>query len=124
MGRLTCPCGNSIPTNHDNLVSYRGDLMPEVNLEKWAESELKQLKALAEAIESGKSLADFTASGSSNLVVNALLPWKISGESFSSLSRSIFQCNVCGRLLVETNRGNEFRTFLPESDDSHHILDA
>lgn len=86
--------------------------------------ELKQLKALGAAIESGQSLADFTAPGSRELVIDALLPWKISGDSFANFSRSVYQCNVCGRLLVETNRRNEFRTFLPEADDSHHILDA
>jgi hypothetical protein len=124
MGKITCRCGHLISTNHDSLESYRGDLLPEVHGDKWAEAELKQLKALVTAIESGQSLADFTAPGSSELVIDALLPWKISGDSFTNFSRSVYQCNVCGRLLVETNRSNEFRTFLPESDDSHHILDA
>jgi hypothetical protein len=124
MGRITCRCGNIIPTNHDSRASYRGDLLPEIHAEKWAEAELKQLKALVQAIESGQSLADFTAPGSDALVVDALLPWKISGDSFTDFSRSVHQCDMCGRLLIETNRRNEFRTFLPESDDSHHILDA
>ena len=124
MGKITCRCGNVISDSGDGRESYRGDLLPEIHAENWAEAQLKQLKALVEALASGQSLADFTAPGSDALVVDALLPWKISGDSFTDFSRSVLQCDVCGRLLVETNRRNEFQTFLPESDDSHHILDA
>jgi hypothetical protein len=125
MGRVTCRCGNVISTSRDTLRYYRGDLLPEVCLDNWDAEVSLQLRAIIKAVENGKPVAEFVETYStSETVAEALLSWKINGEAFFNLSREVLQCYRCGRLLVEINRRNEFRTFLPESDGSHHILDA
>jgi hypothetical protein len=123
MGKITCRCGNVISNNRDSNP-YGADFIPNKSLDQWDAKQQKQLSALIEAIRGGKSVAEFLEVADSYAeVVEALLVWKIGGEPFYDLSRELLQCDMCGRLLVETNRRNEFRTFLPESDDSHHILD-
>lgn len=124
MGTITCRCGHYISTSREK-APFEASFIPDKSLDKLGEEVYAQLTALITATQNGHTPAQWLGlTSSSKEVEEALVTWNIWGQAFSALSRSIYQCEVCNRVYIETNTPNHFRSFLPEADDSQSILDA
>lgn len=125
MGTLTCRCGHYIKTDNEGTERYSADFLPEKSWGKLSDEILRNLYALVETVKQGKTAAQWAnVSMSYKEGEEGLLLYYFYQEAFLSFSRSMYQCEVCQRIYLETGKPNEFRSFAPESGDSHGILDS
>ena len=125
MGTLTCRCGHYIKTANEGTEKYSADFIPEKSWDKLSDEILRNLHALVEAVKQGQTAAQWAnLSISDKESEECLLLYYFYQEAFLSFSRSMYQCEVCQRIYLETGKRNEFRSFAPESDDSQAILDS
>jgi hypothetical protein len=123
MGTLTCRCGHSIKTDNEGTESYSASLMPATSWGKLQQAVLANLHSLVTAIQQGKTAAQWAnAAMSYQPGEDALLLYQFFEDPFFDLGRSMYQCEKCSRIFVETSTPNSFRTFQPDSDDSQAIL--
>jgi hypothetical protein len=124
MATLTCRCGHVISNNTDGSSPYIADFLPEKEQAKLYDTILAQAQSLVTAIQQGQTIGQWQGTDTSSPEVSdALLVHNLFTNVQVELSRSIYQCEKCNRLLVQRPDGS-FRTFLPEADDSDLILDA
>jgi hypothetical protein len=125
MGTLTCRCGHYIKTANEGTERYSADFLPEKSWGKLSDEILRNLYAVVEATKQGQTAAQWANVVMSNKEgEEGLLLHYFYQEAFLSFSRSMYQCEVCQRIYLETGKRNAFRSFAPESDDSQAILDS
>ena len=106
MSKIVCRCGNILSDNTDR-ISYKGHII--------SDQEYFDLFDLAdEMIESNVSCREDLA-----MTFRRNIGF---GETSYIRLRDIFQCPLCGRILVE-NASGEFCLFAPEEHDEKNLLD-
>ncbi|WP_053230725.1 hypothetical protein [Sandaracinus amylolyticus] len=123
--KLVCPCGAIIVDQTDDLP-YRADIIPHQDWEPlWGELH-RTLRALVAATVAGTREEwirgtmgpGYPLHPSAEDVVSDLL-----GALRTELTRHAYQCEECGRLLVQDPADlRRFHSFAPEGDGSASLL--
>ena len=125
MGTLTCRCGHYIKTANEGSEVYSADFLPQKSWDKLSGDILRNIYSLVEAVQQGKTAAQWAnVEMSYKEGEESLLLYYFFQEAFLTHGRSMYQCEVCHRIYLETGTRNHFRSFAPESDDSQAILDS
>lgn len=105
MSWIRCKCGNTLHDNTDN-ISYKGYILSD-----------KEYFSMLD-------LADEMIESSHNDREELAMTFRRSvgiGDNYIRL-KEMYQCPVCGRMLIEISPGN-FCFFAPEEHDEMHLLD-
>ena len=125
MGKIGCKCGNTVVDQADNL-NYKGRIIPDSSYEDIFDSLYDLIDSYVEAVQAGKK-QDW-------MEVNGLRPPYPQDSRASSLinyiffdhyqekTKEIFQCEECGRILIQNGKSKTYLSFKPETDDWKDIL--
>ena len=125
MPKLICTCGALI-SDISGFRPYKGDILPDQNLEEFTNEITRLISTFEQALDFGHK-TDWIKENSSapnhepdrkaaNLI-DALIYYK-----FATLSRTIFQCEECGRIWIEIPGQESFAPFLPDNHSEYDIL--
>jgi len=101
MSKLLCDCGHVIVDQTDDLP-YKAEFIP-------AQLEEEIFTALEPAIIDENSMES----------IAGRVSWV-----YASRSRSMYQCENCGRILLQRGKKNSFASFVPEDAHGRGILAA
>lgn len=101
---IKCKCGNIIHDNKDN-ISYKGHIISDKEY-------FKMLDLADEMIESSSANREALA---------MTFRTNISSKGYIKI-KSIFQCQYCGRLLLE-DENNQYCSFTPDEHEKKDLLD-
>lgn len=125
MGKIGCKCGNTIVDQADNL-SYKADIIPDSGQEDIFDRLYELIDAFVEAVKSGKK--------EEWMRINGLMPPYPQDLSASSMindlfynhyldkTKEIFQCENCGRILIQKGKSHQYVSFKPETEDWKDML--
>lgn len=125
MSKLGCPCGHTISDTTDSLP-YKGDVLPDEHHIEFFEV-ADQIASYIQAARTGATSAWLKEQGfakpyidlklSDADIVNDLIHTR-----FLRLIRSIYECEACGRIHIETSNANRFRSYAPDNGAVNSIL--
>ena len=124
MSKIACKCGHIIVDQTD-FVSYKGDIIPDVVQPSLFEKLSTIIDSLTDAIENGQrekwineNFSDPYPMGLqySSMVHDLFLRYYI------DQARKIYQCENCGRILIQIGKSQQYSSFKPESDNWRNIL--
>jgi hypothetical protein len=111
--------------DNEGTEAYSADCLPQQSWSMLREQLLLNIYSLVEAVRAGKTAAQWADAEMSNKEgEESLLLYHFFQDAFLTHARSMYQCVVCHRIYIETQKRNEFRSFAPESDDSQAILES
>ena len=116
MSKLTCTCGHVIIDQKENLP-YKGEYIADQDYEEIFEEFFPFLSELIVAREQGK-INEFLERKFTDLYPKDLELQSIISDAFplTKYERTMYECEVCGRLWVETEiHSNNFVSYLPET---------
>ncbi|MDQ1921116.1 hypothetical protein [Massilia pseudoviolaceinigra] len=126
MSKLGCTCGKTISDNSDSLP-YKASVLPDVNYNpffEWLVDETQRYvtAALNGSVDEwllqkgyGKDYVDLKLSHG-NIMLDHI------HTKYISLSRDMFECQTCGRVLVELSTNNHFTAYAPDSGSYNRVL--
>jgi hypothetical protein len=132
MTKYHCPCGNIMPDQTD-FLPYKAYIREDENTQKPRELLSELLAEYMEARQQGQEvefLRRFELSQAATEEWAEVVVQQHAKESLSQVlshlmfsfwnnyDRRIFECEDCGRLLVEVE-ANRFVSYLPETDTRH-----
>ena len=124
MSKIGCVCGNVIRDQTDRL-SYKASLLQDIHTDDYWDWLGKEIESYAEAVAKNGMREWLTERGASieslNEINHASFLQRRLASRYFRLTKSVFECEVCGRLLVE-ERGNQFLPFSPDSGKFNGIL--
>ena len=116
MSKLTCICGHVIIDQKENLP-YKGEYIADQDYEQLFEEFFPFLSELIVAREQGR-INEFLERKFTDLYPKDLELQSIISDAFplTKYERTMYECEVCGRLWVETEvHSNNFVSYLPET---------
>lgn len=125
MSRMKCSCGYIISDSADDLP-YKADLLPDQSFYNFMENVEEDLSGLFEAkndIEKKEWIRKtLTDPSYPTDVKNSELISDVLTKHYRNSFRSIYQCEDCGRILIQKGNTNRFISFRPDNDDWKGIL--
>lgn len=126
MSKLGCPCGNTIRDNTDGL-SYKARLLKDSLCEPFSNWLVSELQSYVEASEQGNVHAwlasrRYTEDYISLELDHGNVLHDHLHSKFLEFERSVYECSVCGRLLVESVKDNEFISYSPDTNKNNEVL--
>lgn len=134
MTKMRCSCGHVIRDNTDHLpykayfhpdedtyISH--DVMTDTLAEYIAARARNQEVEFLRDLDIKRGEDPYRATWRANSLAGAPLPEVIGnllGAFYEDYERTIYECESCGRLLVQTE-GNRYESYLPETD-ARHVL--
>jgi hypothetical protein len=124
MSKIACECGHIIVDQTDYL-SYKGDIIPDIFQELLFEKLNTGIVTFIDAIKNGQKekwiketfLDSYPLDlDNSNMISDLFYMY------YSDHKRIIYQCENCGRVLIQKGKSDHFASFKPESDDWRNIL--
>lgn len=126
MSQLGCPCGHTISDTTDNLPD-KGDILPDTHQEQFFCGVADELAGYIEAVREGRTEAWLKKTGYLRLGLgdsDIVHDW-MAGR-FLNLKRTIYECEACGRILIETGekKGDAllFQSYSPDNGKFNAIL--
>ena len=125
MGKIGCYCGHTILDSSDNL-KYKGDIVPDIVHAEIFDHLSNLIDELELALQTGKKREWINK----NFQVPPY-PLDLSGGNmihdlffkfYLDKTKNIFQCEKCGRILIQKGQSERFVFFKPEEDDWRNIL--
>ncbi|MBI1742494.1 tetratricopeptide repeat protein [Candidatus Acetothermia bacterium] len=125
MGSFLCKCGNWISTT-DYPSPTAGTLYSE-----WAETEIEddflaEVDGFIRALREGRRKSWIEASlgdAYTSHLTDGDIVFQFVDESSDNYGLWVFECEVCGRLLIETAHGrNDYASFMPEEGGYRGLL--
>ena len=125
MGKIGCKCGNTVVDQADNL-SYKGDILPDRGQEEIFGRIYELFDSYVEAIKRNDKKGWMNQNGLTPPYPQDLSASSMISDLFYNFyldkTKNIFQCEKCGRILIQKGKTNEFIFFKPETDDWQEIL--
>jgi hypothetical protein len=124
MSKIACLCGHIIVDQTD-FLSYKGDIIPDVLEPSMFEKLSTIIDSLTDAIENGQREKWINENFSdpypmdlqySSMVHDLFLRYYINE------TKNIYQCENCGRILIQIGKSQQYSFFRPESDNWRNIL--
>ena len=125
MAKIRCKCGYIIVDQTDKLP-YKGYILPDTEIDKISTALINTIDSLDEANKLGKRLEWIKNNFHlppypTDLKDSSMIYDKITSELVDK-TQDIFECNNCGRILIQIGQTNEFKTFCPDTNDTKGIL--
>jgi hypothetical protein len=126
MGKIGCKCGNTIVDQANNL-SYKGDIVPDSGQEEIFNRLYELIDTFVEAVKSNKKEAwmrsnELTPPYPQDLSASSMIN-DLFYNYYLEKTKEVFQCDNCGRILIQKGKTNQFISFKPETDDWQSMLD-
>jgi len=125
MSKLTCQCGHVI-VDQTYMISYKGRLLPDTEKETVATSLTDSIDALSVANQEGKRLEwinqNFVVPPYPTDLKDSSMVYDLYSSSFIDATKTIYECESCGRILIQVGKTEKFKSFKPETDDTKGIL--
>ncbi|WP_406868402.1 hypothetical protein [Paraburkholderia fungorum] len=126
MSKLGCTCGNTIRDNTDGLP-YKASLLKASFCEPFSDWLVSEIQSYVKAAEQGSIRAWLTSRGYSEDYISLQLDHgNVLHDHLHSklleLTRTVYECSVCGRLHVETFENNTFVAYTPDTNRSNDVL--
>ena len=106
MSWIKCKCGNILHDNTDH-ISYKGYVISD--------------KEFFDMFDLADEMIESTDPDRDRLAMAFRMNMGCGDDAYIRL-KDIFQCPVCGRILLEEDQGT-FCSFLPEDSDNKRLLD-
>lgn len=124
MSKLECICGHTIVDQSDGL-HYKGHVIPDVVQEPLFEKLYGIIDSLIDAIKNDqreKWVKD-NFQGSYPLdLQNSSMVQDLFTRHYIDQTRDIYQCENCGRILIQVGTSHDYATFKPELGNWKNIL--
>ena len=126
MSKLACTCGKTIRDVSDSLP-YKASFLPDVNSDPFFEWVIDETQSFVTAALNGRVDEWLLQKGYGKGYVDL----KLSHGSimhdhihskYLSLSRDMYECKECGRILVEQSTKNQFTAYAPDSATYNRVL--
>jgi hypothetical protein len=122
MSKIGCKCGHVIVDQNDSLP-YKASLLRDQEEDAFWDELRREIAPLVAAAESGDKAAIAKAYG-------ALAPWVSAANALedrissihASRQTTVYECQLCGRLLLEEAVGGRFVFYAPETGGYQGIL--
>jgi hypothetical protein len=125
MSKLKCLCGHTIVDQANNL-RYKADFLPDQNREDFWTDIVNIIKDFNDAKEKGEKenwmKENFTVPPYPIDLPDQEMIWDLIHNSFVDKTRTMFQCETCGRILIQEKGSERFITFKPDNDDWTNLL--
>lgn len=126
MSKLGCPCGNTIRDNTNGLP-YKAHLLKDSLCESFWAWLVIELQSYVAAAEQGSVRAWLTSRRYTEDYVSLELDHgnvlhDHLHSKFLEFERSVYECSVCGRLLVESVEDNQFVSYSPDTNKNNEVL--
>jgi hypothetical protein len=128
MSKIGCKCGHIIGDHSDN-IPYKGHLLPDVRTGAffaWVEEETQSYVEAAQAGRVGQWLLE-RGYGQDyvdlKLSHGEVLEGHIYGR-FCMFTRDMYECETCGRILMQSRDDNRFLSYVPDNGKVNAILAA
>jgi hypothetical protein len=123
MSKIVCNCGNIIVDQTDDLI-YKASFICDQNTENISERNL----VLAEFIKAIKNndrikwLEKYFGGSIYNMINDEEIINDILLKCEARYQGIIYNCEKCGRIMVEKDKNNNFISFIPEKDNWKDIF--
>jgi hypothetical protein len=125
MSKIRCVCGHVI-RDQTNALPYKAAALLDVDQEELMDWVVTELRTYVDAVASRKVDEWLSVRGCRHEYLDLKLNH---GEilfdqvlsRFGGFEKSIYECESCGRLLVE-GADNQFLTYSPDSKHVNHVL--
>jgi hypothetical protein len=125
MGKIGCNCGNIIVDQSNNL-SYKGAIIPDISQDDIFDMLNELTSTLAEAISNNQKEEWMKAHGLTSPypadVTESSLINNLFFNYYFNKVKDIFQCENCGRILIQKAKSSHYIFFKPDSEDWKDIL--
>jgi hypothetical protein len=125
MSKLKCHCGHTI-SDVSNNRPYKADFLPDENREDFLNDIVKIIKSFNDAKESGQRdnwiKENFTVPPYPTDLPDQEMIWDLIHNSFIEKTGTMFQCDSCGRILIQRGQTDNFTSFKPETKDFKEML--
>jgi len=124
MSKIRCECGHVIVDQTDNL-QYKADIIPDTALYPLFDRLDDIVDTLTDAIQNGKKkewIDKYFDQSYPRDLSNSSMMRDLFLRHYADVSKQIYQCEGCGRILIQKDKTLSFVTFKPESDDWAGIL--
>jgi len=125
MGKLKCKCGHIIVDQTDNL-EYKGHILPDTLVDNVSVNLTDNIDSLIESLKKGKKtdwikqhfkVPPYPMDLKESSMIHDLL-------NVSDKTQEIFECENCGRIAIELGNTNQFKFFIPESNNTKGIING
>lgn len=125
MGKIGCNCGDTILDRADNL-SYKADIIPDTGQDALFDRLDELIDSFVEAVKKNEKegwmrhnnlTAPYPQDLSASSMINDLFY-----NHYLDKTKEIFQCENCGRILIQKSKTNQFISFRPETEDWKDVL--
>lgn len=127
MSKLRCKCGHVIADKRNDLL-YKASFVPDKLHSVLYEDACRDIALFIQAITTNQRehwISEFFTSSYVGLgLTDEQIIDDVFSRYYSKYHRSIYQCEQCKRIHIQTGRSNYFSSFLPESEGANDILDA
>lgn len=125
MSKLKCSCGYVIADQKNNLA-YKANYLPDRSREDFSQDIVRIVKSFNEAKDNGQKKdwisENFTVPPYPTDLPDHEMIWDLIHNSFIGKTATIYQCDACGRILIQRGRTDNFISFKPETKDWQGIL--
>ncbi len=125
MSKLKCNCGHIIADQSNNLP-FRADYLPNKSSEDFSRDIVKILESFNQAKDNKQKdnwiSENFTVPPYPLDLPDQEMVWDLIHNSFVEKTGTIYQCDVCGRILIQRGHTDNFISFKPETNDWQGIL--
>ena len=124
MSKIACECGHIIVDQTD-FLNYKGDIIPDVVQPSLFEKLSAIIDSLMNAIENGQREKwineNFGDPYPRDLQYRSMV-YDLFLRYYTNHIKNIYQCENCGRILIQIGQSHQYSSFKPESDDWRNIL--
>lgn len=122
MSKIGCVCGHTIRDQTDQ-IPYKASLLQDIHESDYWEWVEVEVQSYLEAAEKNDVGAWMKSRGwpPTYAVGNGRVLRKILYARYVDLMKSVFECESCGRLLVE-GQANEFQHYSPDTQKFNAVL--
>ena len=125
MGKIGCKCGSTIVDQADNL-SYKGDIIPDSGQEEIFDKLADLIDTYVEAVQEGKKEEWMKVNGLTPPYPQDLSASSMINDLFYNFyldkTKEIFQCENCGRILIQNGKSQHYVSFKPETEEWKDML--
>lgn len=125
MGKIGCKCGSTIVDQADNL-NYKGDIIPDSGHEEIFDRLYDFIDTYVEAVEAGKKEDWMRVNGLTPPYPQDLRASSMINDLFFNFyldkTKEIFQCENCGRILIQKANSQHYVSFKPETEEWKDML--
>lgn len=120
MAKFLCKCGHVIYDQTDQ-IPYKGYYIPDTAIERLSDVLCKSIDTLIDAVELGKKEEWIEQNYSKEVralqLRNSDLIHDLLTREILACTSDVFNCENCGRILLQQGQENRFKTYIEEPDN-------